>query len=148
MHGFKGDVAKKPHDLDSHTTDQLQSHRICQTPAYDSGLLQRYVARAQRKHLPPSGAAFGPLALMTTIEVHPVSVSSSGLGKMEDRKRPAAYDNEEAAPPNKRQVTSSVNGGPRSHQDADVPGRDELEVCRTSFSMSSYLFTEAALYLL
>ncbi|MCJ1406476.1 E3 ubiquitin-protein ligase bre1 [Ptychographa xylographoides] len=46
---------------------------------------------------------------------------------MEERKRPAAYDNEDSGPPLKRQVTSTVNGVSKSHQDADMPWRDDLE---------------------
>jgi hypothetical protein len=65
---------------------------------------------------------------MTTVEVQPLSVSASGFSKMEDRKRPAVYDNDEVAPPPKRHVTAAVNGASRGHQDADFPGRDELEV--------------------
>ena len=68
------------------------------------------------------------LALMTTVEVHPLSLSSSGLVKMDERKRPASYDNDETAPPQKRQATSHANGNTKSHQDVDMPGRDELEV--------------------
>lgn len=72
-------------------------------------------------------ARSGP-SLMTLVEARPVTLSSSGLVKMEDRKRPASYDTDEAAPPHKRQVTAAVNGNSRSHQDLDVPGKDELEV--------------------
>ena len=63
---------------------------------------------------------------MTLTEARPISLSSSGLVKMEERKRPASYDHEDPAPPHKRQVTT-VNGS-KSHQDADMPGKDELEV--------------------
>ncbi|OKP14917.1 E3 ubiquitin-protein ligase bre1 [Penicillium subrubescens] len=44
---------------------------------------------------------------------------------MEDRKRPAA-ENNESAPPLKKQATS-VNGGSKPHPDADMPWRDDLE---------------------
>ena len=64
---------------------------------------------------------------MTTV-VHSVSLSSS-LVKMDERKRPASFDNDEVGPPLKRQATATVNGGAKSHQDADMPGKDELEVC-------------------
>ena len=67
------------------------------------------------------------VALMTLAEAHAISLSSSSLIKMEERKRPATYDHEEPAPPHKRQVTT-VNGGSKNHQDADLPGKDELEV--------------------
>ncbi|MCJ1293890.1 E3 ubiquitin-protein ligase bre1 [Xylographa carneopallida] len=46
---------------------------------------------------------------------------------MEERKRPAAYENDDVAPPHKKQVTTTINGGSRSHQDADMPGKDDLE---------------------
>jgi hypothetical protein len=65
---------------------------------------------------------------MPAIETPPVVVSPTGLAKMEERKRPAAYDGDETAPPAKRQITSSVNGETRSHHDADIPGKDDLEV--------------------
>ncbi|KAJ5471092.1 hypothetical protein N7530_008449 [Penicillium desertorum] len=44
---------------------------------------------------------------------------------MEDRKRPAA-DNNDSAPPLKKQATS-VNGGSKPHPDADMPWKDDLE---------------------
>ncbi|MCJ1256646.1 E3 ubiquitin-protein ligase bre1 [Lignoscripta atroalba] len=45
---------------------------------------------------------------------------------MEERKRPASYDHDDSAPPYKRQATT-VNGAPKGHNDADMPGKDELE---------------------
>ncbi|KAF3400021.1 E3 ubiquitin-protein ligase bre1 [Penicillium rolfsii] len=58
--------------------------------------------------------------------VEPPAVSSeSGFVKMEDRKRPAA-ENNESAPPLKKQATN-VNGGSKPHPDADMPWRDDLE---------------------
>ena len=68
------------------------------------------------------------LALMTLVEARSVTLSSSGLVKMEERKRPASYENDDAAPPQKRQATANTNGAARVHQDADMPGKDELEV--------------------
>ena len=65
---------------------------------------------------------------MNLVEARSVPLPSSGLVKMEERKRPAAYDNEDSGPPLKRQVTSTVNGVSKSHQDADMPWRDDLEV--------------------
>ncbi|KAI9741915.1 MAG: E3 ubiquitin-protein ligase bre1 [Cirrosporium novae-zelandiae] len=50
----------------------------------------------------------------------------TGLVKMEDRKRPASYDNHDHAPPSKRQATSA-NGSSKSHQDSDMPWKDDLE---------------------
>ncbi|KAJ5376391.1 hypothetical protein N7509_013277 [Penicillium cosmopolitanum] len=44
---------------------------------------------------------------------------------MEDRKRPAA-DNNDSAPPLKKQATT-VNGGSKPHPDADMPWKDDLE---------------------
>ncbi|OOQ82094.1 E3 ubiquitin-protein ligase bre1 [Penicillium brasilianum] len=44
---------------------------------------------------------------------------------MEDRKRPAA-ENNESAPPLKKQATT-VNGGSKPHPDADMPWKDDLE---------------------
>lgn len=63
---------------------------------------------------------------MTAIEASPVSLPESGLVKMEDRKRPAAYDND-SAPPLKKQATS-LNGGGKPHPDTDMPWKDDLEV--------------------
>ncbi|EHA24478.1 hypothetical protein ASPNIDRAFT_182745 [Aspergillus niger ATCC 1015] len=45
---------------------------------------------------------------------------------MEDRKRAAAYDHNDSAPPLKKQATS-VNGGSKPHPDADMPWKDDLE---------------------
>lgn len=63
---------------------------------------------------------------MPLVEALSVSLSSAGLVKMEERKRPAAYDHDDSAPPLKRQATS-VNGGGKGHSD-DMPWKDELEV--------------------
>ena len=63
---------------------------------------------------------------MTLTEARSISLSSSGPVKMEERKRPASYDHEDPVPPHKRQAT--VVNGSKSHQDADIPGKDELEV--------------------
>lgn len=57
----------------------------------------------------------------------PLVSSESGLVKMEDRKRPAA-DNNDAAPPLKKQATA-MNGAAKPHPDADMPWKDDLEVC-------------------
>jgi hypothetical protein len=64
---------------------------------------------------------------MTAIEASPVSLPESGLVKMEDRKRPAAYDHNDSAPPLKKQATS-LNGGGKPHPDTDMPWKDDLEV--------------------
>ena len=79
---------------------------------------------------------------MTTIEAQPLSLSSSGLVKMEERKRPASYEHDDPVPPQKRQATSASNGGAKSHPE-DMPGRDELEVrdieCDPAFPSSIVL---------
>lgn len=64
---------------------------------------------------------------MPAVEATPVASSESGLVKMEDRKRAAAYDHNESAPPLKKQATS-VNGSSKPHPDADMPWKDDLEV--------------------
>lgn len=65
---------------------------------------------------------------MPAIEASSVaSVESPGLVKMEDRKRAAAYEPNESAPPLKKQATG-VNGGAKPHPDADMPWRDDLDV--------------------
>ena len=65
---------------------------------------------------------------MTLVEVRSVPLSSSGLVKMEERKRPASYDNDDSAPPHKKQVTATVNGASKGHQDTDMPGKEDLDV--------------------
>lgn len=62
---------------------------------------------------------------MPAVEATPVSSSEPGLIKMEDRKRPAGQDQNDSAPPLKRQATS-VNGS-KPHPDADMPWKDDLE---------------------
>lgn len=65
---------------------------------------------------------------MPAAEATPVAASSeSGLVKMDDRKRAAAHDHNDSAPPSKKQATS-VNGGSKPHPDADMPWKDDLEV--------------------
>ena len=63
---------------------------------------------------------------MTLVESRAVSLSSSDL-KMDERKRPASYDQDDTAPPLKKQATT-VNGGSTRHVDADMPWKDDLEV--------------------
>ncbi|BDD61842.1 E3 ubiquitin-protein ligase bre1 [Monascus purpureus] len=63
---------------------------------------------------------------MPAVEATPVPSSESGLVKMEDRKRAAAYDHNESAPPLKKHATS-VNGSSKPHPDADMPWKDDLE---------------------
>ncbi|KAL2855461.1 BRE1 E3 ubiquitin ligase-domain-containing protein [Aspergillus pseudoustus] len=63
---------------------------------------------------------------MPAAEASPVAPPKSGFVKMEDRKRAAAYDNNDSAPPLKKQATS-VNGGSKPHPDADMPWKDDLE---------------------
>jgi len=62
---------------------------------------------------------------MRLVEARPVL--SAGLVKMEERKRPASYEHDESAPPLKKQATS-MNGANKSHPDAEMPWKDELEV--------------------
>lgn len=64
---------------------------------------------------------------MTLVQSQAVSLSSSDLVKMEERKRPASYDHDVSAPPLKRQATT-VNGTSSRHIDADMPWKDDLEV--------------------
>ncbi|PYH56924.1 E3 ubiquitin-protein ligase BRE1 [Aspergillus niger CBS 101883] len=63
---------------------------------------------------------------MPAAEASPVASSDSGFVMMEDRKRAAAYDHNDSAPPLKKQATS-VNGGSKPHPDADMPWKDDLE---------------------
>ncbi|OJJ97302.1 hypothetical protein ASPACDRAFT_54037 [Aspergillus aculeatus ATCC 16872] len=63
---------------------------------------------------------------MPAAEASPVASSNSGFVTMEDRKRAAAYDHNDSAPPLKKQATS-VNGGSKPHPDADMPWKDDLE---------------------
>jgi hypothetical protein len=68
---------------------------------------------------------------MTDIAVVPgplsLSLGQSSLVKMEERKRPIPYDQNESAPPLKRQATAS-NGANKPHVDAEMPWKDDLEV--------------------
>lgn len=79
---------------------------------------------------------------MTLIQSRAVSLSSSDPVKMEERKRPLAYDQDDAAPPLKRQATHA--NGAKSHVDQDMPWKDDLEVslehlsCPVSNSQPSY----------
>lgn len=74
---------------------------------------------------------------MTLVQSQAVSLSSSDLVKMDERKRPASHDHGPSEPPFKRQATS-VNGTSKGHVDADMPWKDDLEVsqpchCRYAF---------------
>lgn len=64
---------------------------------------------------------------MTLVQSQAVSLSSSDLVKMDERKRPASHDHDSSEPPLKRQATS-VNGTSKGHVDADMPWKDDLEV--------------------
>ena len=66
---------------------------------------------------------------MTLVQGRVVSLSSSDPIKMEERKRPASHDHDGSEPPLKRHATS-VNGAPKSHIDADMPWKDDLEVSK------------------
>lgn len=63
---------------------------------------------------------------MTLVQSQAVSLSSSDLVKMDERKRPASHDHDPSEPPLKRQATS-VNGTSKGHVDADMPWKDDLE---------------------
>lgn len=65
---------------------------------------------------------------MTLVKDRPISLSSTLLVKMEERKRPAPHDNDESSPPLKKQATATVNGNSKGHIDADMPWKDDLEV--------------------
>jgi hypothetical protein len=56
-----------------------------------------------------------------------VDLPSRGPVKMDDRKRPATYDTDDAAPPSKRQATAA-NGGKALHRDDGMPFKEDLEV--------------------
>jgi len=64
---------------------------------------------------------------MKFVDASVLPLADAGLVKMEDRKRPASYDNSDSAPPLKKKATS-INGGSKSHPDADMPWKDDLEV--------------------
>lgn len=49
--------------------------------------------------------------------------------KMEERKRPAVESIDTDGPPSKRQALA-VNGSGGGHPDADMPWKDDIEVCR------------------
>ena len=66
---------------------------------------------------------------MTLVQGRAVSLSSSDPIKMEERKRPASHDHDGSEPPLKRHATS-INGAPKSHIDADMPWKDDLEVSK------------------
>ncbi|KAI9768428.1 MAG: E3 ubiquitin-protein ligase bre1 [Geoglossum simile] len=55
-----------------------------------------------------------------------VDLPSRGPVKMDDRKRPATYDADDAAPPSKRQATAA-NGGKALHRDDGMPFKEDLE---------------------
>lgn len=76
---------------------------------------------------------------MPAVEAPSIPLHDPGLAlKMEDRKRPAASDSTNSAPPSKKQATASANGAAagsgsaaaavaKPHPDADMPWRDDLE---------------------
>ncbi len=65
---------------------------------------------------------------MRLVEAQAVPFLSPGLVKMDDRKRPAPHEPTEAAPPPSKKQATAVNGANKSHIDADMPWKDELEV--------------------
>lgn len=74
---------------------------------------------------------------MTLVKERPLSLSSTLLVKMEERKRPAPHDHDESTPPLKKQATSTVNGNSKGHIDADMPWKDDLEVGSFTASLPS-----------
>ena len=46
---------------------------------------------------------------------------------MDDRKRPSPYEQHDSGPPSKKLATSA-NGAVKSHPDADMPWKDDIEV--------------------
>lgn len=70
---------------------------------------------------------FGSVALMTLVQGRALSLSTSDIVKMEERKRPASHDHDTSEPPLKRQATA-INGASKAHVDADMPWKDDLEV--------------------
>lgn len=72
---------------------------------------------------------------MTLVKDRPLSLSSSGLVKMDERKRPASHDHEDSAPPFKKQATT-VNGTGKAHIDAEMPWKDDLDVSLTRVKRS------------
>ena len=70
---------------------------------------------------------------MTLVQSQAVSLSSSDLVKMDERKRPASHDHDSSEPPLKRQATT-VNGTSKGHVDADMPWKDDLEVSQPCHS--------------
>ena len=75
---------------------------------------------------------------MTLVQSRALSLSSSDLVKMEERKRPASHDHDSLEPPFKRQATS-VNGTSKGHVDADMPWKDDLEVPQPCYSLYDFL---------
>lgn len=71
---------------------------------------------------------------MTAVEAAPgpLSFGQSSLVKMEERKRPISYDQNDPAPVSKRQATAP-NGASKPHVDSDLPWKDDLEVSSIPF---------------
>ncbi|KAF7508517.1 hypothetical protein GJ744_009230 [Endocarpon pusillum] len=62
------------------------------------------------------------MVLMPTIEAVPLSHAL----KMDDRKRPSPCDQHDSGPPSKKLATTA-NGAVKSHPDADMPWKDDIE---------------------
>jgi hypothetical protein len=69
---------------------------------------------------------------MTAVGATPFPLSQAGLVKMEDRKRPNPYDQNDSAPPSKK-IATSANGAGKSNHDTDMPWKDDLEVSNPGF---------------
>ena len=76
----------------------------------------------QKVREPPNLAA-----LMPFVRDHPVPLSPPDLLKMEERKRPASHGHDDSAPPFKKQAPA-MNGTAKTHIDAEMPWKDDLEV--------------------
>ena len=62
-----------------------------------------------------------------TVESRTITAPSFDIVKMDERKRPVMSDHDDGAPPLKKQATS-LNGA-KTQNDADMPWKDEIEVC-------------------
>jgi hypothetical protein len=71
------------------------------------------------------------MVLMPTIDAAPLSL----ILKMEERKRPSPYDHDSGPPPKK--LATSANGAVKSHPDADMPWKDDIEVSLTTVACRS-----------
>ena len=71
---------------------------------------------------------------MTAIEAIPGPPTHFGLVKMEERKRPSPYDQNDLAPPSKKQATST-NGAFKNERDVDMHYQKDVEVSQDDIRM-------------